>query len=64
MPRYIVTRTITITTEWDAENPKEAYETHLCNEWDSHDIEEQEVEIWDVTNPKLHERIDITEWNI
>jgi hypothetical protein len=64
MPRYIVTRTVTIRTEWEAEDPKEAYEMHIANEWDAHDIDEQETEVWDVTNPNLHQKVDLTEWNI
>lgn len=64
MPKYIVTRTITIKTEWDASDPKEAYEFHLGNEWDAYDIEEVHLEIWDVTNPELHTKVNTLEWNI
>jgi hypothetical protein len=64
MRRYIVTRTVTIKTEWEAEDPKDAYETHCANEWDAHDINEEEVEIWDVTDPKNHVKVKTQEWGI
>lgn len=64
MPKYIVTRTVQITTEWEAEDPKEAYEMHCANEWDANDISEEDVEIWDVTNPNLHTKVNNLDWNI
>lgn len=64
MPKYIIRRTVEITMEVECVDPKEASRIFYANESSEGEYNELDLEMWDVTNDNLHERIDITEWNI
>ena len=63
MPKYIVRRTIEVTLEVEASDPKEASRVYYANESEG-DYNELDIEMWDVTDDNHHSRVDITEWNI
>ena len=56
MPKYIIVRTVEITLELEADNPKEAMQAYYQDELEG-EFDEQSVEMWDVTNDDLHQRI-------
>ena len=56
MPKYIITRTVEITLELEADNPKEAMQAYYEDESEG-EYSELEVEMWDVTDDNLHKRV-------
>lgn len=56
MPKYIITRTVEITLEIEADNPKDAIREYYENESEG-EYDEQHVEMWDVTDDNRHKRV-------
>ena len=54
--KFIITRTVEITLEVEASDPKEAIEIYYENEFEG-EYDEQTVEMWDVTDDDNHKRV-------